>query len=1181
MSESEDNSQLNFFNFGAWNSGCNMELINNDIWPLNSGPFLAHSKLSGLGLSTVNKQPEKLSGDSKFDSTNSLSWSPNNPLLRPPNKMSIWSSGLHSSEMKPSGASNPLWGNLTNQNDPLVSEDIWDSSHDPIFHMPRISNELDSWKLDHPQCLGSPTDAPTTVGDSDLVNSHRTLELPQSNNNSNSNLPDVTAMLSGLTVMPRNSDDSTAHTKTAIGSANENESTNQAFSTEQLCDRLINTNEGWGRRPIDQATPWEPLDSKLNDQINRSGITTPTPGACSSGYLSGNYKMPSQAHTSDSNVWTSEPPTGTGIWEMHYESLGGRSAAWQTESQSSVFRDMPSVAQVNPNHMMNSSLNINPRPAPQLQHNRSSDCREWEDNESRLSKNWNIGLSGPPDRNNLLWNAPIGVTDTEDQLGGSALHRRQPVTVSHPEAVWNSANTVHPSSGRPVLGGTRPILSTHNQPEVDTWDGDSSFMRSNMNPNGGMVSWDTSSNSMIGANWGNPGNSGLLNSMQTQLPSASDDIRRQHNYMGSISVTQGSDRLQVHPYSNTYRADLVKYLMSQGFKKEDAHAALIACNMEPEKALSELRERYSTNRTMTQPSEINRNYGVNGASSSSSHTGTRNGPMHQLSNDTSLSQLSLSGNNSTPSAQNHRLKQSGPCVTTQSNTNQLLSSMQPVPNSQLMRQQITQQVRSALNLPLPNPLGVQLNGNSSVGTCGGSLLGQPPPPSLSNVNLNTPIPPSTNNAHPLTGGGGGLPPTTTLGPAKNINSNINNNNTNNNRTPIGSVAAFNQNPAKRSPRQLSIINSIIDLQKKHQSIQHQLTVYHNNPALRSQPQYADVFVELQGQMQQIETQLHAKRAQLNLARTQEPGAQSVVRPPLLPPNGTDVADNSFPAIGTWMSPSPNCGENFDKTLTDGPGSKSNHFSRTGTTGKASNNNNNNSSGGNNWSPTWSTSVNNTTNPTMRTNHAQWQQHQQANNSNSNNNNSNNNNSNNNNCQIRPNLDNNINFPVVKNNSLGNLHGANEMQGQWLLVQPLIGLPGPSIHNLQNILSTHFKLTSFHVLNPNTNSVLIRLHTMEETMQLIKTFGDRLALEPLSDLDARVHLQQISLNTCSDGLTSSSSNQYNALSDMHTNWNNTTTMNNNNNGQFYALNSINNNNNNSNKKPNHQISRFGITVCGNK
>ncbi|VDQ09415.1 unnamed protein product [Trichobilharzia regenti] len=235
--------------------------------------------------------------------------------------------------------------------------------------MPRISNELDSWKLDHPQCLGSPTDAPTTVGDPDLVNSHRTLELPQSNNNSSSNLPDVTAMLSGLTVTPRNSEESTAHNKTAIGSANENDTTVQAFTTEQLCDRLINTNEGWGRRPIDQATPWEPLDSKLNDQINRSGITTPTPGACSSGYLSGNYKVASQAHTSDSNVWTT---------------------AWQTESQSSVFRDMPSVAQVNPNHMMNSSLNINPRPAPQLQHNRPGDCREWEDNENSKSQNFNL-----------------------------------------------------------------------------------------------------------------------------------------------------------------------------------------------------------------------------------------------------------------------------------------------------------------------------------------------------------------------------------------------------------------------------------------------------------------------------------------------------------------------------------------------------------------------------------------------------------------------------------------------------------------------------------------------------------------------------------------------------------------------------------------------------------------------
>lgn len=136
--------------------------------------------------------------------------------------------------------------------------------------------------------------------------------------------------------------------------------------------------------------------------------------------------------------------------------------------------------------------------------------------------------------------------------------------------------------------------------------------------------------------------------------------------------------------------------MSQGFKREDAHAALIASNMEPDKAIVELRERYSTNKAinaMTQPPELNRNYGAD----SILHVVTRNGPMYQLSNHTSLSQFAPSGNNSSVSAQNHRLKQSGLCVSTQSNTTQLLS-MQPIPNSQFMRQQITQQVICSLQI---------------------------------------------------------------------------------------------------------------------------------------------------------------------------------------------------------------------------------------------------------------------------------------------------------------------------------------------------------------------------------------------------------------------------------------------------------------------------------------------------
>ncbi|CAI2731313.1 unnamed protein product [Schistosoma spindalis] len=1101
MSEPQEHTNPNFFNLnlGSWNNGSDMELVNNDIWPVNSDSYLAHTKPGNMALPAP-KQPEKLTVDLKPDP--SIPWS-NNPL-RLSNKMSIWSSDMQVSEEKSSGNHNQLWGSSTKQSVSLIYDDVWDSSHDPVFQVPRVTNDTDPWKFIPTHCIGSLSDAPITIADSGvLADTSRSSDIPPiSLANS---LPYVTSMLSGLNLTPRNHDKSPSEVKTSVGCTNEND---VAFSTEQLCDRLINTNEGWGRRPIDQATPWEPLDPKLSDQVNRSGITTPTPGACPSGYVSGSLRI-SHTLSADSNVWASGPPTGTGIWEMHYESLGGRSAAWQDESQSSTYRDASSVTHISPNTLINCNMNANSRGAtPMPLNNRLNTCRDWEDNENRLSKNWNFGHSESSDHSSLLWNS-VCVTDSEDSVSGDIIHRRPLVTVgSSQETFWNSGNVQ--SNGRPVLGSTRPIVPTHNPSDEFSWDPDPNFLRSGVNPNG-IVSWDTPPNSVVSTTWGTLGTSSLISSIQTHFPPVSDDVRHQQNFMSTNSLPQGSERLLIHPYSNTYRADLVKYLMSQGFKREDAHAALIASNMEPEKAIVELRERYSTNKAlnaMTQPPELNRNYGAD----SVLHVVTRNGPIHQLSNHTSLSQFALSGNNSSVSAQNHRLKQSGLCVSTQSNTTHLLS-MQPVPNSQFMRQQITQQVRSALNLSIPSPLVVQTNGSTTVGTCGGSLLGQPPSLSLSNVNSNIQTA-SSANPHSSTS----LPTTTSLCPIKN------------NRTSTG-PASLNQNSAKRSPRQISIINSMIELQKKHQSIQHQLNMYHNNPSLRSQPQYADVFVELQGQMQQIETQLHGKRAQLNITRAQDSMTQAV-KTPLIPTNGTDISDNSFPAIGTWMGPSQQCGENFDKNIMDGSASKLSSFARTPTC-KISGS----------WSPTWSSSVINPTCSNLRSIHNQWQLiHNQQ----------------------RCALESNLKFPVSKNNPSSTV--SIEAQGQWLLVQPLLGWNGTNIHNLQNILSNHFKLTSFHVLNPSSCSVLIRLQNLEESLQLVKFFGDRLSVEPLSDHDARVHLQQLSLNACGDGLTS---NQFHT-SDIHA-----TSPSLNSNGQFYSP------MNSNNKKPNPHISRFGITVCGSK
>ncbi|RTG83141.1 uncharacterized protein DC041_0007671 [Schistosoma bovis] len=1045
MSEPREHTNLDFFNLnlGSWNNGSGMELVDNDIWPPNSDSYLAHTKLGNMALPAP-KKPEKLTVDSKPDPASmsllglilsfSVTWS-NNPL-RLSNKMSIWSSDMQVSEVKSSGNHNQHWGSSTKQSVSLVYDDVWDSSHDPVFQVPRVTSDTDPWKLSPTHCIGSLTNAPITIADPGvLAGTSRSSDIPH--DSPANSLPYVTAMLSGLNLTPRNPDEpsklyvsslnnlltwklfvSASDVKSSIVCANMND---VAFSAEQLCDRLINTNEGWGRRPIDQATPWEPLDPKLGDQVNRSGITTPTPGACPSGFVSGSLRI-SHTHSADSNVWASGPPTGTGIWEMHYESLSGRSAVWQEESQSSTYRDASSVTHISPSTLINCNMNANSRGATPMPLNNR---RDWEDNENTFR---------------------------------------------------NSGN-VQQSNGRPVLGSTRPIVPTHNPPDEFSWDPDPNFLRSGVNPNG-IVSWDTSPNSVVSTTWGTLGTSSLISSTQTHFPPVSDDVRHQQNFMSTNSLPQGSERLLIHPYSNTYRADLVKYLMSQGFKREDAHAALIASNMEPDKAIVELRERYSTNKAinaMTQPPELNRNYGAD----SILHVVTRNGPMYQLSNHTSLSQFAPSGNNSSVSAQNHRLKQSGLCVSTQSNTTQLLS-MQPIPNSQFMRQQITQQVRSALNLSIPSPLGVQTNGSATMGTCGGSLLGKPPSLSLSNVNSNIQTASSTN-PHSSTS----LLTTTSLCPIKN------------NRTSTG-PASLNQNSAKRSPRQISIINSMIELQKKHQSIQHQLNMYHNNPALRSQPQYADVFVELQGQMQQIETQLHGKRAQLNITRAQDSVTQSV-KNPLIPTNA----------------------------------SKLNNFTRTPSC-KISGS----------WSPTWSSSVINPSCPNIRSIHNQWQLiHNQQ----------------------RCALESNLKFPVSKNNPSSTL--SIEAQGQWLLVQPLLGWNGTNIHSLQNILSNHFKLTSFHVLNPSSCSVLIRLQNIEDSLQLVKFFGDRLSVEPLSDHDARVHLQQLSLNACGDGLIS---NHFNTSSDIHA-----TPPSLNSNGQFYSP------MNSNNKKPNPHIARFGITVCGSK
>lgn len=91
---------------------------------------------------------------------------------------------------------------------------------------------------------------------------------------------------------------------------------------------------------------------------------------------------------------------------------------------------------------------------------------------------------------------------------------------------------------------------------------------------------------------------------------------------------------------------------------------------------------------------------------------------------------------------------------------------------------------------------------------------------------------------------------------------------------------------------------------------------------------------------------------------------------------------------------------------------------------------------------------------------------------------------------------------------------NDSIGHWLLIEPSSSAINHGllhVHNLQTFLFAHYQLTSFHVLNPAACKVMIRLQSIEEALQLKHDFGDRLLLEPISDMDARMYLHQLGVS----------------------------------------------------------------------
>ncbi|TPP57838.1 hypothetical protein FGIG_09506 [Fasciola gigantica] len=126
---------------------------------------------------------------------------------------------------------------------------------------------------------------------------------------------------------------------------------------EEAIRSVVNTTEPWGLNPVDQSTPWDLSElasetgtstvscgsPSAGDATNSTGSANPTAprapslfdaptNASGSARRIGPSSTSSSSSVLESNVWPSEPPNGTGIWESHYENLGERTARWQQNS---------------------------------------------------------------------------------------------------------------------------------------------------------------------------------------------------------------------------------------------------------------------------------------------------------------------------------------------------------------------------------------------------------------------------------------------------------------------------------------------------------------------------------------------------------------------------------------------------------------------------------------------------------------------------------------------------------------------------------------------------------------------------------------------------------------------------------------------------------------------------------
>ncbi|CAH8594394.1 unnamed protein product [Dicrocoelium dendriticum] len=222
-----------------------------------------------------------------------------------------------------------------------------------------------------PACGGNGVGWPLCSAEpSDLLNDDTShLSLTLSKMNINSALPPASCfqpsqeftdgqLLSSNAKQPDTLPDTTSSQKSRNRSSTDNTEIEALFSLdpEETLRSMVNTSQPWGLALVDQGTTWDTIElagdsgnteaSPVSDATNtssrapgsHSGTTFDGPG---SGGLQQRRIVPPLTGSTigrdlESNIWPSEPPNGTGIWESHYESLGERTARWQQNIATSL-----------------------------------------------------------------------------------------------------------------------------------------------------------------------------------------------------------------------------------------------------------------------------------------------------------------------------------------------------------------------------------------------------------------------------------------------------------------------------------------------------------------------------------------------------------------------------------------------------------------------------------------------------------------------------------------------------------------------------------------------------------------------------------------------------------------------------------------------------------------------------